>query len=622
MSTESAEHEIVEAASVDLEGVASSSSGYVIGDLGVICSTMLARMDLRLAFFSEKVSNLSIFMIHLATIESELEDLVFEKDHMGLGSFEKVLTFDLLCGVLDSVVIELDGVLVTLQAGFAEVRERLCSCTHLGEALREMQDKLLGSEQDLKQSEELLNDIKIQSSSFERTLSSLKMAENGFVYFVEGFSMKAGNGEAGGVVREDEESLNPNAELNMQTVEQQRYILRMLDKSLASEIDLEKNIHESREIQENLKLNMFFLEQELVNMEEEAIDIWERWFESDNAREILLGISKGLLGRLHISQFNLNGLSHRESELRAKLETFVEQLKRRDTSIDKIEGSTDELDSSLLDNINKAEATNVNDAEQKLALAKSEISTLSEKVSSLEEKLKESEFQLIDVRSSADKYQKQYNHVSSKVGDMGNLVVELKEALSNAESRADSAESKCKILTETNSKLNEELDLLKGDGGTSTRVDLLERQLKESNLRLQKVIASAKGSQEKQSKLYSTIRDMESVIKDLNSKLSKAESQADSAEENCIILSESNAELNEEVSFLRSRLKCLEGTLHREEEVKITTAKDIGKQTKVLKTLITQLAVERGRLKQRLSSLASENKILVIKLKQTCRDPS
>ena len=67
-------------------------------------------------------------------------------------------------------------------------------------------------------------------------------------------------------------------------------------------------------------------------------------------------------------------------------------------------------------------------------------------------------------------------------------------------------------MTETNSKLDEELALLRG---SSTRAELLERQLKESNLRLQKMTASAKGSQEKQSKLYSTIRDMENVIKDL-----------------------------------------------------------------------------------------------------------
>lgn len=63
-----------------------------------------------------------------------------------------------------------------------------------------------------------------------------------------------------------------------------------------------------------------------------------------------------MLGILQISQFTLNGLSHREHALRAKLEIFVEQLKARDINIDKIESNTAELNDSLLDQTNGAEA--------------------------------------------------------------------------------------------------------------------------------------------------------------------------------------------------------------------------------------------------------------------------
>ncbi|XP_061367801.1 WPP domain-interacting tail-anchored protein 1-like [Gastrolobium bilobum] len=611
MSTESAEHEAVAASacdvSVDIEGVV-LSNGDVNGDLGVVSSRMLTRMDLSLAYFSEKVSNLSILAMHLATMESEFEAIVLEKGHMELGFFEKGLEFDLLSGVLDSEVRELDGLLDTFQAGIAEVRERVFSCTHIGDAFMAMQDKLLDCEQYLRQTEEQFTEIKIQSASFQRNLSSFKKAENG-------------NGEEGEIVREDGKSLNVNAEIKLQTIEQQRHILRMLEKSLAREMDLEKNFYDSREIQEKLRLRMFSLEQEVDYMEEEAIDVWEKLFEADNACEILMGISKGLLGRLQISQFNLNGVSHRESELRAKLETFAEQPKARDITFDKIESSTAELNSSLLGPTNGAKA-NLKDAEDKLILANSDVFTLSEKVSLLEKQLKESEFQLLNVKTSADEYQKQYNVGCSEVRDMGNLIVELKETVSIAESRANSAEAKCKLLSETNSKLEEKMALLEGGGVMSMRVDLLERQLKESNVQLQNTVASAEASEEKQNMLYSTIRDMENLIKDLKSKVSKAKSRADSAEENCIILSESNADLNEELSFLRSRLECLMGSLHREEEAKMATAKDVGKQTKALKNLVTQLAIERERLKQQLSSLASENKILVVKLKQTFKYPS
>ncbi|XP_027352298.1 WPP domain-interacting tail-anchored protein 1-like [Abrus precatorius] len=509
---------------VDVGGVL--FSGEAIEDLGNETTAMMNRLELNLACFSEKVANLSIFVMHLETLEVELEALVLDEEdsnNVDMDCVGKCLEFDLLCGVLGSVVRELDGFLETLHADIADGGERVSSCNL-------WEDKLCGSEQCLKQSEEQFLEIKKQSASFQSTLSSYKREENG-------------NVEEGEIMREDDQSLNENTVINMQTIEQQRNILRMLEKSLANEMDLEKNFNDSRQIEEKLKQRMASLEQELILVEEEAIDVWEKWFEADNAREILTGISKDLLGKLQISQFNLNGLSQREC-------------------------------------------------------------------------------QLLNVKASADEYQRQYNILCSEMRDMENLIVELKENASNAENRANTAEAQCQLLRETNDELNKQLVLLKDGGGKSERVESLERQLRESDLQLQHAVASAEASQEKQSMLYSAIKDMEHVIKDLKSKVSKAESRADSAEEKCIILSESNADLNEELSFLRSRLECLEGSLHQVEEAKVATAKDMGKQAKVFKNLLMQLAVERERLNKQLSFLASENKILVVKLKQTYKDPS
>jgi hypothetical protein len=39
-------------------------------------------------------------------------------------------------------------------------------------------------------------------------------------------------------------------------------------------------------------------------------------------------------------------------------------------------------------------------------------------------------------------------------------------------------------------------------------------------------------------------------------------------EDKCIILSETNSDLNEELSFLRGRLECLEASLNQAEEKK------------------------------------------------------
>ncbi|KAL2959245.1 hypothetical protein AAZX31_18G257500 [Glycine max] len=550
MDTQSGEDTV----DIDLGGV--SSSGEAIGDLGDDIVTVLTGLELNVACFSEKVANFSNFVMHLETLGFELEGLDLEKEDNDVDNMDcvgKFLEFDLLCGVLGSEIVELDRFLDTLHAEIADSGERVASC-------KTWQDKLVDSEQCLRQSEMQFSEIKKQSASFERTLSSYKRGGND-------------NVEEGEIILEDDESLNVSTVINMQTPEQQRHVLRMLEKSLANEIDLEKNFIDSRQIEEKLKQKMVSLEQELILMEEEATDACERWLEADNASEILTGISKQLLGRLQISQFNLNGLSQRESELRTKLETCIEQLKEKDVVSDKIEQLND-----------------------KLILANSQVVALSVEVCSLEKQLKESECQVLNVKASADEYQKQYNILCSEVRDMEEVIVELKENVSNAESRANTAESLCKLLTETNDELNKQLALLKDGGGKSERVESLERQLRESDLQLQQAVASAEASQEKQSMLYSTIKDMEHVIKDLKSKVSKAESRADSAEEKCIILSESNSDLNEELNFSRSRLECLEGSLHQVEEAKVASAKDIGKQTKVFKNLVMQLAVERERL--------------------------
>lgn len=405
--------------------------------------------------------------------------------------------------------------------------------------------------------------------------------------------MTTGNGE---IVKEGSKPVKVNAaEMKLQTIEQQRNILTMLEKSLAKERDLENNLYHSREIQEKLKQSMSSLEHELVQAEEETIDVWERLFEADNAHEILMGISKSLLSRLQISHFNLNGLSRRESELQAKLETFVEQLNTRDIILNKIESSTGELNVSLIGQTNGSEASS-KDAEDTKIPSDPEIFALRGKVSLLEKQLKDSEIHLRNVKSSSNEYQNMYDASCAEVSNTKTHIAELKETVLDAESRADIAEAKCKLLTETNSKLNEELNLLKGGGGIM-KLHLLERQLKEIYLQLQNSESSVEANKEKQSMLYSTIRDMENVINDHKSKVSKAESRAESAEENCIILSECNDELNEELKFLRIGFKNMEESLVREKEEKMTTAKDIGMRAKLFKELVKQLVIERERLK-------------------------
>lgn len=512
-----------------LEGI--SSNEEVIGELGN-AGEFLAKVELDIACSSEKLVNLSVLVMHVATRENDFEAFVSEEEHMLGDSCEKALEFDLLSGILDSEVQEVDKFMSTLQADVISAREIVSLFKDLGETFMEMEGKLCDSEQSLKQSQDQVSEIRMQSAKFQRILSCSKRDEHW-------------NSDKGVDFPTDNQFLNTNANIKMQTAGQQRNILRILEKTLAREIDLEKRLTESKQMEEELILRLHSSEQEAFFLEEEEAEIWERWFQADNASEVLMGISKELLSRLQIFQFNLNGAVQREAKLRSELECTTEQLKAKEINIHKLESS-----------------------------------------------------------------------------EMENTIVGLKEKISKAESRAESAEAKSKLLAESNMELNLELGLLKDSGSISEKVNSLERQLQESDIRLQHAVASAEANQEKQSMLYSTIEDMENLIKDLKLKVSKADSQADSAEEKCIILSESNMELNKELRFLSGRLECLEASLHQAEEMKIANAKDIAIRKKVITDLVMQLAIERERLHKQISTLAMENKILLLQLQKMKKDPS
>ncbi|XP_008230323.1 PREDICTED: WPP domain-interacting tail-anchored protein 1 [Prunus mume] len=564
----------------NLESV--SSDGVIVGELRSV-GEVFTRVELDLACASEKLVNLNVLMMHVATKESDLEALSSKEEQTSVDSVENAMEFVLLSGILDSEVSELDKLMAILQAEITNAQGLLSSYTCLGETFVVVEDKLCDSEQSLKQLQDQISEIRMQSLKFQRTFSCYDGEENW-------------NANRGVVYLEDDKFSSMNVKINMQTVEQQRHILRMLEKSLAREMDLEKKLTESKQIEEDMKLRLLSSDQEAYCMEEEAADAWERWLQVDNASEVLMGISKELLGKLHILQFNLNGSVQREAELRLKLDGQVES---RESSLRKLESSNAKLNSFLLDQTAGLKDS-LKEAEDKLILADSEAFTLREKVSSLEE---------------------QHTVLCSDISELENVITDLKEKVSKAETRAENAEAKSKLLTETNMELNEEIGLLKSTGSASETVDSLERKLRESDTQLQHAVASAEASLEKQHMLYSTINDMESVIKDLKQKVLKAESRTDSAEDNCIRLSESNALLTEELSFLRGRLACMEASLHQAEEVKLATATDIGIRSKVLTSLVVQLAFERERLHKQISSLAVENKTLVLKL-QTNNSPS
>lgn len=533
---------------------------------------ILINVDLDLAYSSEKLVNLHIILMYLLAHENDLQAMALEKNYVSTDSIEKALMFDLMSGILDSEVRELGGFMDNLQADIVDAHNKISSCRHLREFSTKMEEKLHDSKESLKHSQRQIFEVKVQLAKFQGTV----------------FAFKSDNGEIDKALElsENGQLSNLNAKSNMQMAKQQRHLLRMLEKSLAREIDLEKKLAEARQNEEELKLKLHHTEKVAFHMEEAAEVVWGRFLEAENASVALMGISKELVGQLQLVKFNMNSAIQREIQLKVKHEDCIEQLKEKDIALEKLESSNAEY------------------------IAQSaEVFTLREKVDFLGEKLKESQFQLNNANACNEASQEQ-------LSEMENIIESLKESIYNAESRAESAEAKATQLTETNMELTEELNFHKGStSNTEKKIGLLEKQSRELEIQLQHAKASTEASQEQQNMLYSAIWDMETLIEDLKSKVSKAESKIETAEEQCVLLSESNLELSNELSFLRGRIEFLETSLDQANSTKLESAKEINVRTKFIKDMAMQLATERERIQKQLNNLAKENTILVEKLR-------
>lgn len=373
-----------------------------------------------------------------------------------------------------------------------------------------------------------------------------------------------------------------SAKIKMQTADQQRNVLRMLEKSLAKEMELEKKLSELRDTENELSMKLYSSEQDVIYMEEVTEDAYSKWLEAENASEVFKGMSKEMSGKLQILHFNLSGSFKRENDLKSEVLDSKERLEAKESALHKLDSSNARLHDFLMAQTEGLKES-LKEAEEKLILSNTDNFSLSEKVSSLEEQLQSRD---IDPTSSA------------QIKDLERINEELEDKLAKTEARAEEAESKYKTLEETQNKLNEELGTFKAKGFTAEKLISLEKHLRDSDLQLEHAVAAVEASKEKQNLLYSTVSDMEHVIEDLKSKVLKAENRADYTEDKLITVSESNADLNEELSFFRCRLKEVEKSLQQAEEREAKTTKDIGLHNKIMKKLLMQLAAERERLHQ------------------------
>lgn len=205
----------------------------------------------------------------------------------------------------------------------------------------------------------------------------------------------------------------------------------------------------------------------------------------------------------------------------------------------------------------------------------------------------------------------QHNNSYPESANMENIIEGLKENILEMQSRAESAEAQYVQLMKANVELNDEVGFLKSNG--AEKANCLERKLKESDMQLEHANASVEAIEEQQKMLYTSLNDMEHLIEDLKGKVSKAENRAESSEAKCTLLTDTNLELNEELSFLRDRLESLEVSLHQTDMEKVATVKGIRNCSRLIIELAQKLAFERERLQLQISVLTKRNKILIDK---------
>uniref|UniRef100_A0ACD5VR42 Uncharacterized protein n=1 Tax=Avena sativa TaxID=4498 RepID=A0ACD5VR42_AVESA len=504
---------------------------------------IISRMELEVSFGSEKLLNLQMLLMEVAQRAYDIEALMLDPDSLSTESLEKAFEFDALYGILDSEVSELENLVNFIETDIGNVEKE----ANGEESEGRLMGRLRAATQSLKQMQHVIALIRRESAGFDKA--------------IDPSHHKAGASEGGGAY----ENGHVSPHTTMQA-EDQRNVLHMLEQSIARELDFENKLCDSGAVVEELKMKLHHVEQESYFLEESVEAISERTFAAENASELFLGISKELIDRINTMQSKLSASGRMEGDLKSKLEQSLVQL-------DALKGSSEVQDS---------EKNASQEAMQSQRLSTPEFFTLQYQVQKLEDCL------------SAKATEKEQNTSVSEISTFGKIIVDIKDAISTAESRTQTAEARSAELTQTNVQLNEELNSLKSQG--SDRAGLLEQRLMETEAQLEQSRASYDAVSEQQGMLRSLMSDMEHVIQDLKEKYLKAETRAESAESKCTLLTDTNLELNEESSFLRVRVESLENSLRLANRLKLSTAKDIGIKTKTITDLVAKLALERERL--------------------------
>lgn len=275
-------------------------------------------------------------------------------------------------------------------------------------------------------------------------------------------------------------------------------------------------------------------EKERRSMEEVALASLRRLFDAENTAEVLMGVSRDLLAQI-------------------------------DDEEDKVRSERNEYSVTLMGGVIDLSS---------LKISRADMRFLRRKVEDLQTSLRDEDCE-VNCRGGCRDCE---------------VIVSLKEC----NLKADRTE---RVITEVRRLLE--------------KASLVERELEESIIRLENAKGSVEAIEEEHEMLCSALGDMEDLVEHLKSKVSDAERRAENAESRCVLLTETNLELNEELNVLNVRLEWLENSVSRANRFKTTTAKEIFVRSKIITDLITRLASERERLHLQVFALKKERRRLV-----------
>ncbi|XP_078170978.1 WPP domain-interacting tail-anchored protein 1-like isoform X2 [Carex rostrata] len=380
----------------------------------------ITRIQHDLAYSSDKVMNLQILQMEVASRSGQIDSLSLDTDSLPDNeSVPKAFELDILSAYLNSEVKQLEEFVGFLKEDIVEVKNHLVG----EEPANAMVEKMVQAETAMEDLQQLLSDLSAGSAKFKGTLDLLGSSEVS--------SPDSGHLSLEGKI------LSPR---------KQRKVLQMLEKSIARELDLEEKLSEAKSIEDDLKFKLRKVERESHFLEKSVESLLAKAFVAETTSDLHLCTSKDIVAKLNSAeQVNL-----------LKVQLLENGLRERENKIDDLSGKVSKM-------------------EIKCAELSGKLGEQMENNIKLERKVKDLENQLEHSNAALEAVKENENMLNCTVSDMDTLIRDLKGKIAKAETRADKAETRCTGLTETNAELNEEVGFLR------SKVEMLERSLEEMN---------------------------------------------------------------------------------------------------------------------------------------------